>query len=86
MNIDPAITSLLRYGSNHQSFALLFRCERSAVPEIEVIIGEEQHLNSLQSLADLSAIADSKRCLSRLIGKLLNEAMLLMTTVNLSLR
>lgn len=58
MNIDPAITSLLRYGSNHQSFALLFRCERSAVPEIEVIIGEEQHLNSLQSLADLSAIAD----------------------------
>ncbi|EJV7098489.1 chorismate-binding protein [Escherichia coli] len=58
MNTDPAITSLLRHGSKHESFALLFRCEHSAVPEIEVIIGEERHLNSLQSLANLPTNAD----------------------------
>ncbi|EPH1424376.1 anthranilate synthase family protein [Klebsiella aerogenes] len=58
MNTEPTITSLLRYGSNHESFALLFRYGRSAVPEIEVITGEERHLNSLQDLADVPAKAD----------------------------
>ncbi|MDQ7097747.1 MULTISPECIES: anthranilate synthase family protein [unclassified Serratia (in: enterobacteria)] len=58
MNTDPAITSLLRHGSTHESFALLFRCGRGAIPEIEVITGEERHLNSLQDLADLPANAD----------------------------
>ncbi|MEC5318945.1 anthranilate synthase family protein [Brenneria populi subsp. brevivirga] len=58
MNTDTAITSLLRYGSNDESFALLFRCGRGTVPEIEVITGEERHLNSLQELADLPANAD----------------------------
>lgn len=58
MNANTAITSLLRHGSNHESFALLFRSGRGTPPEIEVITGEERHLHSLQDVADLSANVD----------------------------
>ncbi|WP_447887347.1 anthranilate synthase family protein [Serratia fonticola] len=53
MSTDMAITSLLQHGSKNESFALLFRCGRGAAPEIEVIVGDERHLNSLQDLSEL---------------------------------
>ncbi|RLM27274.1 phenazine antibiotic biosynthesis protein [Brenneria alni] len=55
MNAEAAITALLQHGTCREngSFALLFRPEQSDCPEIEVIEGEERHLDCLHHLSDL---------------------------------
>lgn len=52
MNIDPVISSLLKYGSKTDSFALLYRSRGDEKSEVEVIIGDERHLTSLNDLSD----------------------------------
>lgn len=57
MSKSTSITDLLKYGvdSKNNSFALLFRPGSSTCREVDVIEGEEFHLNSLDDLSDLLA-------------------------------
>lgn len=53
MSADIAMTSLLKHGSENTSFALLFRCSNGISAEIEIIEGNEWHLNNLQDVSEL---------------------------------
>ncbi|WP_445364250.1 anthranilate synthase family protein [Microbulbifer sp. ANSA003] len=51
MNIDSSLATLLRHGSEKESFALLFRPEKA--PDIDVLEGEEVHLHNLNDLTKI---------------------------------